>query len=751
MPDLPQTIGRYEVVDELGRGGMGVVYRGRDPRIGRLVAIKLLSAVDERLRERFRQEAQSVGSLKHRNIVTIFDFGEHDGQPYIVMEFVEGRTLGEHISRNHALPLSRRLELIEELSLGLDYAHNKGIVHRDVKPANVMTDPDGVVKILDFGIARVANSGLTQAGTILGTPNYMAPEQVDGRPVDRRSDIFSVGAVFYELLTHRQAFSGDTVWDVIAAVTRRAPRPIAELSPDLDPALEAIVNRAIEKDPERRYQNLAMLTADLAKVKARLKSAPEPTISSSATLLLPQGGATPAPHTPRPSTDRDLIARRRAERIAEYLHDARQAFDAEQYARAIEACDQAILLDPDDARVVDLLERAREACDRQKAETAEKQRRAAEAARLAAAAKETTVRRVPDAVLQSPARQSPVSQSPAPPPAVPRPLRQLVKPAKLYVLIGASISALGIAYVALRPGRAKDVSPPVAQTQPAAVPSQTPAPPAPQANQVARQSQPTSARQSAQERALASTANALKASPENAALKTLLNDTLTEARARLSKAHDAADAGGEAVRQSSTYGEAIRREQEIVRLATAGRTDEAIRSAWSAAELFTKALDDATAAARATATSANAPRVQPPPPAAPPAPAEPVAASRPAPQPNPAPPPVEPAPTAASEEGAVRAVLHAYADAYSHLDAAAVKRVFPSSNEQALKQAFSGARSYEVQVRNEQIGVNGNTATVSCAWDVTFVGQVGGQQRQSSKITIRLQKTGGAWIIVERR
>ena len=243
-----ETIGRYEVIDRVGHGGMGVVYQARDPHIGRLVAVKLLNVSDEGVYERFLQEARSAGQLKHRNIVTIYDYGEFESTPFIVMEFIEGTTLGELIRTDRTLSLPRKLELIGDLAAGLDYAHNKGVVHRDVKPANVMIDREGVLKILDFGLARVGESGLTQFGSMMGTPNYMSPEQIQGRPVDRRSDIFAVGLLFYELLSCRQAFPGASIHQVLYAITQADPITLSELCPGLDPDLVAIVNKAIEKE-----------------------------------------------------------------------------------------------------------------------------------------------------------------------------------------------------------------------------------------------------------------------------------------------------------------------------------------------------------------------------------------------------------------------------------------------------------------------------------------------------------------------
>jgi serine/threonine-protein kinase len=204
---IPKNIARYQVLNHLEAGGMGSVYLARDPAIDRLVAIKLLKEGfdNAELRERFMREARSAGRLRHINIVTIFDVGEHDNQPFIAMEYVEGETLYALIKRRAALSIGRKIQLMDELAAGLQYAHRGGIVHRDIKPKNVMLDADGVVKVLDFGIARVADGGgggiKTQAGMLMGTLNYMAPEQMMGLPdVDARADQFSAGAVFYELL-----------------------------------------------------------------------------------------------------------------------------------------------------------------------------------------------------------------------------------------------------------------------------------------------------------------------------------------------------------------------------------------------------------------------------------------------------------------------------------------------------------------------------------------------------------------------
>src|SRR4029453_7959243 len=206
----PGFIGRYQVRECLGQGGMGVLHLALDPAIDRLVALKLLRVNQAEIRERFLREARLAARLQHPNIVTIFDVGEHEGQPFIAMEYIPGETFAELIARRASLPLARKLAMMIEVCGGLAYAHKHGIVHGDVKPANLMVSRDSqLVKVLDFGIARGAESTLTQVGMLMGTPNYMSPEQVQGQTVDHRSDIFAVGAVLYEVLVYRQAFQAD--------------------------------------------------------------------------------------------------------------------------------------------------------------------------------------------------------------------------------------------------------------------------------------------------------------------------------------------------------------------------------------------------------------------------------------------------------------------------------------------------------------------------------------------------------------
>jgi TonB family protein len=300
-------IGRYQILDKIGEGGMGSLFLARDPAIDRLVAIKLLRhGLDtEPLRERFAREARAAGRLRHPHIVTIFDVGEHEGDPFIAMEFLAGETLAELIREGARLSLSRRLKLLEELCDGLAYAHRTGLVHRDIKPANLMVDADGVLKILDFGIVRVSDSGMTQAGALVGTVNYMSPEQVVGSAVDHRSDIFAVGLVAYELISGRQAFAGTMKEGLLNKILHVDAEPLPAVVPGVDAEVVSIVEQALKKDPADRYQDLVRMRNDLTRARLRIErqeefAAAEAAADAGETAVIGEH-ATMASETPRVS------------------------------------------------------------------------------------------------------------------------------------------------------------------------------------------------------------------------------------------------------------------------------------------------------------------------------------------------------------------------------------------------------------------------------------------------------------------
>ncbi|MEW6563212.1 MAG: serine/threonine-protein kinase [Pseudomonadota bacterium] len=266
---MMNRLGRYEVVAELGQGAMGVVYKAIDPLIDRVVAIKTINlnqAEDEKeeYEGRFYQEAKAAGRLSHPNIVTIYDVGREDHIAYIAMEFLEGRELRDILNDGEPLPLDQVLDIVAQVALGLAYAHENGIVHRDVKPSNIMVTRDGHVKITDFGIARMASSAVrTQTGMVLGSPKYMSPEQVVGKELDQRSDIFSLGAMLYEMLTGRSPFDGENVNSILYQVVNAMPTPPNIVNPDLPEMLSFIVAKALAKNVDERYQNAREFADDL--------------------------------------------------------------------------------------------------------------------------------------------------------------------------------------------------------------------------------------------------------------------------------------------------------------------------------------------------------------------------------------------------------------------------------------------------------------------------------------------------------
>jgi predicted Ser/Thr protein kinase len=254
--------GRYELMEEIGRGAMGVVYRANDPVIGRAVAVKTMRLASpgnglshEDLISRFQTEARAAGRLTHPNIVVVYDAGEEDGVLYLTMELVEGTSLLALIEARQTFPLPRILRIMEQACSALDFAHQHKIVHRDIKPANLMLAPDDTLKITDFGTAKILQFGAMQTAQTIGTPSYMSPEQIKGRPVDGRSDIFSLGVVLYELATGQKPFPGDSVTTVIYKIVNENPVPPRELDSSIHPGLSAVITKALAKPVEERFQS----------------------------------------------------------------------------------------------------------------------------------------------------------------------------------------------------------------------------------------------------------------------------------------------------------------------------------------------------------------------------------------------------------------------------------------------------------------------------------------------------------------
>ncbi len=273
MAEALTKAGRYQIVSELGRGSMGVVYEGFDPIIGRTVAIKTmlpegLSPQEfEEYKTRFQREATAAGKLAHPNIITVYDFGEDDGVLYLAMEFLEGKSLEKIVQEQTVLPIETILPIYDQICSALDHAHQNKVVHRDIKPANIMILQNGLVKVTDFGIAKMMDMGMTQAGQILGTPNYMSPEQVKGRQIDGRSDIFSLGVILYELVTGEKPFGGQNITTVIYKIINENPIPPRELDASIHAGLSYVISKALAKNPDERYQTCKELAEDLRTYK----------------------------------------------------------------------------------------------------------------------------------------------------------------------------------------------------------------------------------------------------------------------------------------------------------------------------------------------------------------------------------------------------------------------------------------------------------------------------------------------------
>jgi serine/threonine-protein kinase len=369
-------IGKYEVTGLLGRGGMGLVYRAFDKHLGREVAIKTITegfAGDPEMLQRFYREAAKTGMLKHPNIVTVYDLGEQEGFPYIVMEYVAGEALDRVIQSARPLPLVYRLKIIEHVCSALAYAHRNDVIHRDVKPANVIVQPDGVAKLLDFGIARQEKQerGLTRTGNVIGTIHYMAPERLRDRAFDGRSDIFSTGVTLYQLLTGQLPFVGEDASVIQKLLNERHP-PLSNYLSDYPPALDAILDRSLAKDPDDRYSSADEMAGDIYAVADEVKKGQvlemveqaESLVKEQEYLkareLLLQVTKLDAQHTKARQllvvVQQNLALRQRAGQIRELRFQAEAALHERQYEMAIGRLEEALRLDQSSSEVAEMLE-----------------------------------------------------------------------------------------------------------------------------------------------------------------------------------------------------------------------------------------------------------------------------------------------------------------------------------------------------------------------------------------------------------
>ncbi len=385
MAQAPAKIGKYEVVSTLGKGGMGVVYKGQDPMIGRMVAIKMMTGGfqdNPDLLKRFYREAQSTGMLQHPNIVIVYDLGDWEGNPYLVMEYLEGEGLDKIISTRRDVSLVQKLHYIVQALHGLNYAHQRGIVHRDIKPGNIMVLNDGSVKIVDFGIARIGDASMTRTGQVVGTITYMSPEQINAQVVDGRTDIFSCGVMLYELLTGSLPFDGKDTASTLLKIIHEPPPPLKNFLAVYPPELEESLHRALAKDREERYATAEDFAFDLTRIQESLKKhmvseyvvkakdSIEKAELSKAKELLQQVLRVDTQHSLAKElmyeVQQKLQKQQRGEQIRQLRAHAEDAINQKLYVDALSYLDQALTLDKTNPELLGLRDQVREAQDKKK-------------------------------------------------------------------------------------------------------------------------------------------------------------------------------------------------------------------------------------------------------------------------------------------------------------------------------------------------------------------------------------------------
>ncbi len=336
----PTRLGRYELGEKLGEGAMGLVFQARDTVLDRIVALKTLpfEGASDEIQERFRREAEAIGRMDHPHIVKVFDLGETDGRLFMAMELLDGEDLRRLIEVSADIPITERLRIFAEACDGFSYAHSRGVVHRDIKPANIMVTKNGVTKILDFGLARMeTHQALTRKGVILGTPDYMSPEQATGKPADPRSDVFSCGAVFFEFITGFKPFRGATLHAVLFNIVSEPTTPVLTLAPETPARVAALIHRMIAKNPADR--------PSMDEVSAQLRAMRTNLLRSRLKSCLHADGF----RQPLEETTQALKA---------HLARARGHLESDSPGRAVAEAQEALFLDPDSRESAEVLWRA---------------------------------------------------------------------------------------------------------------------------------------------------------------------------------------------------------------------------------------------------------------------------------------------------------------------------------------------------------------------------------------------------------
>jgi eukaryotic-like serine/threonine-protein kinase len=764
------TIGRYQLVEKLGQGGMGVVYRAFDPLLQRVVAVKLIGAIDAdaELRERFFREARAAGQLSHKNIITIYDLGEHEGQPFLAMEFLEGQDLQQRLAAKTPMTLARKLDLAIEICEAIEYAHVHGVVHRDIKPANIFITTHGIAKILDFGLARLITSELTNSNMMMGTLNYMAPEQVRGERADHRSDIFSTGVVLYEVFGGRKAFEGDSFGATLYKILQDVPEPLRNIDANLPCELEMVVERALDKNRESRYQHMSEMLGELTAYRQRLVLLNSPASGqlSTETGRVPSDPPRPTA-VPTPSSGMPGVGSA-AQRIA---HDAptiastpitplpaMSAPDSSRPSSGAPITGQV----PQPTRRPWILGAG------------------AAALILAAALAAWVIRR--DTTPPPQAAQAPAADAGAL--ATQQAIANRLEQASLALQAGdeAEAQKQADAVLAMSPGHAE----------------------ARRIRDRAQQAADTASRSLASARDLfaagrydeASRAagEVLAVEPGNADAKRLMDDSAArsqgkgaeDARARTTRAKNAATGAGAPTLAAPAYNAALAAEREAASLFKRGRQAEAMAKFWEASGLFRSAEVTAQteAAARAerarmaaerktaepparegtAAPAAPKPAPPPPPPTITPFPSTtgiPLPPST-VPVTPPAPPPAatqRPAPTelslpAASPTSGIQEILDRYESALESKNLEALKRLWPGlggTQESAIRYEFQNASRIEVDIVNPQITTNGTSATVTFTRRYQLQTVDGQRLRTDTRTTMSLHRSGTSWTIDQIR
>jgi serine/threonine protein kinase len=370
--NTPTRIGKYEVTGVVGRGGMGTVYKATDSRIGRPVAIKILSGAyddDPELLARFYREAKSTGSLQHQNIVTVYELGDQDGIPYLVMEYLEGQSLDSLLSSKKPLRIAEKLDIVVQVCNGLTFAHQRGVVHRDIKPANIMVLPDGTAKIVDFGIAHVGGKKLTRTGQVIGSIYYMSPEQLNGNlELDRRTDVYSTGVVLFQLLTGALPFEGQDTGSTLLKIVHDPPPPLSNFLKTCPPELEAINQKALAKDREARYASAEDFGFELSRLQQQLNRETLAEYLEEASQALRREDFTSARQhllqvlraEPQSTEAKTLLrqvqqaidARKRKQQVRQYLTSAVEAFSRKDFDEALRYVDEGLETLPGDTDLI---------------------------------------------------------------------------------------------------------------------------------------------------------------------------------------------------------------------------------------------------------------------------------------------------------------------------------------------------------------------------------------------------------------